>query len=145
MPLILSVPLHVIHFKSLKKTQLIFFFLIGDSEKLFKILLMISQILGGLFFLNICKFRSCLHIKWLCKVNFLEANTPFSKQHCFATVVSSDKYFWSTDIQDGVRWLLRIPWRRIVTSFIINSASLAIAHDKGVRYKYVSLPRKALV
>lgn len=32
-----------------------------------------------------------------------------------------------------------------MTSFIINSASLAIAQDKGVRYKYVSLPEKAFV
>lgn len=32
-----------------------------------------------------------------------------------------------------------------MTGFIINTESLAIAQDKGVRYKYVSLPRKALV
>lgn len=31
-----------------------------------------------------------------------------------------------------------------MTSFIINIASLAMAQCKGVRYKYVSLPGKAL-
>lgn len=41
--------------------------------------------------------------------------------------------------------MLRIQWRRLVTSFIIHSASLATAPERGVRYKYVSLPRKPLV